>query len=102
MFSPQKGADSQCVQTLDNGLRHLAQKVQQELGIDIAYLPGAGAAGGMGGGCVAFFNGKLQMGIEVVLDTGRILTANAERRQQFVDTISTWEEFVKMDVSELQ
>jgi uncharacterized protein YggL (DUF469 family) len=39
---------------------------------------------------------------EVVLDTGRILTANAERRQQFVDAISSWEEFVKLDVSELQ
>ena len=39
---------------------------------------------------------------EVVMDTGRILTGNAERRQQFVDVVSKWEEFVNLDVSELQ
>lgn len=40
--------------------------------------------------------------LEVVFDTGRILTQNAERRQQFIDTVSKWEEIVKLDASELQ
>ena len=40
--------------------------------------------------------------LEVVLDTGRIDTANAERRQQFLDEIGKWEEIKKVDVSELQ
>ena len=40
--------------------------------------------------------------LEVVLDTGRICTANAERRQQFLDEIGKWEEIKKCEVSELQ
>ena len=35
----------------------------------MAEIPGAGAAGGMGAGMVAFFSSRLQMGIETVLDT---------------------------------
>lgn len=69
VFGPQKGADSAMVQVLDDNLRHLAEVAARDLGVEIAELPGAGAAGGMGGGAVAFWNGKLQMGIETVLDT---------------------------------
>ncbi len=53
----------------DSQLRALSQTILQQLGVDIAEVPGAGAAGGMGGGMVAFFGSRLQMGIEVVLDT---------------------------------
>ncbi len=69
VFGPQKGADPAMVQLLDDGLRHLAEVVKNDLGKDILDLPGAGAAGGMGGGMVAFFGSQLQMGIETVLDT---------------------------------
>lgn len=69
VFGPQKGADPETVQLLDDGLRHLAEVVKRDLGKDILDLPGAGAAGGMGGGMVAFFGSRLQMGIETVLDT---------------------------------
>lgn len=69
VFGPQKGADPDMVRLLDDGLRHMAQVVGRDLGKEILDLPGAGAAGGMGGGMVAFFGSQLQMGIETVLDT---------------------------------
>lgn len=68
VFAPQKGANPQMVQLLDNGLCAACRVVQRDLGKDVANLPGAGAAGGMGGGMVAFLGAKLQMGIETVLD----------------------------------
>ncbi len=40
--------------------------------------------------------------LEVALDTGRLATANAERRQQFIDQVSSWPEIVKIEASELQ
>lgn len=69
VFGPQKGANPEQTKMLDEGLRHLAEVVQRDLGQAIAEIPGAGAAGGMGGGMVAFFNSTLQMGIETVLNT---------------------------------
>lgn len=69
VFGPQKGADGAMIERLDAGLAHLAVVIRRDLGADIADLPGAGAAGGMGGGAVAFWGGRLQMGIETVLDT---------------------------------
>lgn len=69
VFAPQKGADHETVLRLDGGLRHLAQMVRHQLGLEIETMPGAGAAGGMGGGMVAFFGSRLEMGIEAVLDT---------------------------------
>jgi len=69
VFGPQKGADPEMVARLDAGLRHLAEIARRDLGADILDLPGAGAAGGMGGGMVAFFGSRLEMGIETVLNT---------------------------------
>lgn len=57
------------VEYLDGQLSAIARTVGRELGRDVADLPGAGAAGGMGGGMVAFLGSRLQMGIETVLDT---------------------------------
>ncbi len=71
VFAPQKGADEDMVERLDAGLAHMAEIVKRDLNCDIMYLHGAGAAGGMGGGMVAFFGSTLQMGIETVLDTVR-------------------------------
>lgn len=68
VFAPQKGADAAAVQRLDDGLRALAQVIRRELGIHVAELPGAGAAGGLGAGCVAFLGGELRSGIEAILD----------------------------------
>jgi glycerate kinase len=71
IFGPQKGADPAMVEFLDGQLRSVSETVKRELGVDISVLPGAGAAGGMGGGMAAFFGSRLQMGIETVLDTVR-------------------------------
>ncbi|MFA5514194.1 MAG: glycerate kinase [Sphaerochaetaceae bacterium] len=69
IFAPQKGADSQMVKELDDNLRKLALLIKRDLKIDISSLKGGGAAGGCGSAMVAFFNSKLEMGIEVLLDT---------------------------------
>ncbi|MBR0385764.1 MAG: glycerate kinase [Erysipelotrichaceae bacterium] len=68
IFSPQKGADRKMVEELDKGLRHFAEVVRNDLGID-PDVPGGGAAGGIGAGIYALLGGKLKMGIDVVLDT---------------------------------
>ncbi len=80
VFGPQKGASEEDVKTLDDGLAHLAGVVAQQLGREVAALPGAGAAGGMGAGMVAFFGATLRAGIETVLETvgfsGRLQNAD--------------------------
>ena len=68
IFGPQKGADSAMVAQLDEGLRSLAAVMEKKSGIDIAAIPGAGAAGAFGAGIVAFMGGQLKSGIETVLD----------------------------------
>ena len=68
IFGPQKGADDEMVQRLDANLRKFAERIQTEIGRDISDIHGGGAAGAMGAGMVAFFDSKLQMGIETVLD----------------------------------
>jgi len=68
VFGPQKGADEEMVKELDQNLRALSQAIIDNLGIDVSNLPGAGAAGAMGAGIVAFFGGTLKSGIHTVLD----------------------------------
>ena len=69
VFGPQKGANTETVRLLDEGLAHFADILKRDTGADILNLPGAGAAGGMGGGLVGLLGGSLQMGIDTVLDT---------------------------------
>ena len=70
VFAPQKGADPAMVERLDNGLKHFSEVVFNSLGTaeDYAKSPGAGAAGGLGFGFIAFLNARLERGIEMVLD----------------------------------
>lgn len=68
VFGPQKGAGPDMVPVLDRNLGHLAGIMAVSLGRDLRDMPGAGAAGGLGFGVAAFFGGRLQMGIETVLD----------------------------------
>ena len=68
VFAPQKGASEQQVERLDCGLRNYATCLQRELHKDISNLPGAGAAGGMGGGLLAFLNAELKSGIDIILN----------------------------------
>lgn len=68
IFAPQKGADEKMVQELDKGLEHIANIIRKETGRDISVYPGAGAAGGMGGGMLAFLRAELKPGIELLLN----------------------------------
>ena len=68
IFGPQKGADAEKIKSLDAGLRHFGDVIRSQLGIDVSMMPGAGAAGGMGAGCVALLSGTMQSGIDAVLD----------------------------------
>lgn len=69
VFAPQKGADAQMVKILDDGVENLCKIVEKDLGLDLKDLSGGGAAGAMGAGMVAFFDAKLKMGIDTVLET---------------------------------
>lgn len=68
VYAPQKGATLQIVKKLDEGMESLRQLIKKEKEIDLNSVPGAGAAGGLGGAFVAFFNAQLKPGIEMVLE----------------------------------
>jgi glycerate kinase len=68
IYGRQKGGDDAMLAGLDDGLKHIAEMVKAQLGRNVAELPGAGAAGGLGYGAVAFLGADLRRGIEVVLD----------------------------------
>ena len=72
IYGPQKGATPELVDTLDAALSNYAQVVKNDLGIEIDALPGAGAAGGLGAGLIAFLGAELRSGIELVLDALQI------------------------------
>lgn len=54
VFAPQKGADEDMVKLLDEGLAHLAKIIKRDLHIEVKDIKGAGAAGGLGAGSIAF------------------------------------------------
>ncbi len=69
VYGPQKGADEKMVEELDGKMKKLSEVMERDCGVCVQSIPGSGAAGGMGGGMVAYFKSRLQMGIETVLDT---------------------------------
>jgi glycerate kinase len=77
VYGPQKGATPEMVEQLDAGLAHLARLVKEQLGRDIACLPGAGAAGGLAAGAVAFTNARLVPGIDAIMSQTRLAEAVA-------------------------
>jgi len=68
IYGPQKGATPEMVRELDDALRHYAAIIERDLGVDVLDLPGAGAAGGLGAGLVAFLKAELLPGSRMVLD----------------------------------
>ncbi|KJL04621.1 glycerate kinase [Priestia aryabhattai] len=67
VFGPQKGATPDMVKQLDRNLAHYAAIVGKEMGIHIQSVPGAGAAGGLGGGLLAFLSAELKPGVDIVI-----------------------------------
>ncbi|MEL7159207.1 MAG: glycerate kinase, partial [Bacteroidota bacterium] len=67
-YATQKGADSADLSVLEKNMTHLADRLGEQLGVDVRGFPGAGAAGGLGAGIVAFLNGTLRPGIELLME----------------------------------
>lgn len=72
VFGPQKGATPESVVELDRNLAHFAKIISRDLGMEVGSLPGAGAAGGLGAGLVAFLGAKLVPGIQMVISSVRL------------------------------
>lgn len=68
VFGPQKGANKEQLHLLESGMKNYAAKIKETLGIDVADLPGGGAAGGMGAALMAFCGAFLQSGIKTILE----------------------------------
>jgi len=86
VFSRQKGASEAAVKILDRNLRHLAEVVKRDLGMDMLSVPGGGAAGGLGGGLLIFLNAILTPGADLLLDA-----CNFETHAEDADLIITGE-----------
>ena len=86
IYGPQKGASKKQVKKLDNGLRHIAEIIKDDLGKEVNEIPGAGAAGGLGAGLSAFLNAKLRPGIKIVMEASKI-----EEKMKYVDLVVTGE-----------
>ncbi len=80
VYGPQKGATPEMVEELDSALAHYAQIIEQDLGMSVREIPGAGAAGGLGAGLIAFLHATLRPGAQIVFEAihleERIRTAN--------------------------
>lgn len=68
VYARQKGADSQMIKILDNGLKNFANVIERYIGKDLSNIPGVGAAGGLGFAFISLLNAKLVRGIDMVLD----------------------------------
>ena len=68
VYGPQKGATPKMIEQLDAALKNFAMVVERDVGVSIDYVPGSGAAGGLGGGMMAFLGGSLRAGADIVLD----------------------------------
>jgi glycerate 2-kinase len=68
VYGLQKGATQKMVEILDQNLSHYAEVIKESLSVDVLDMKGAGAAGGLGAGLVAFCDAKLAKGVDIVLD----------------------------------
>lgn len=78
VYGPQKGATPDQVRELDANLRHLAVIVARDLKREVAEVPGAGAAGGLGAGFLAFTQARLRPGIDLVIEAVKLTERLAE------------------------
>lgn len=86
IYSPQKGATPQIVEELDKGLQNFNKVVKKQYGKDLQNIPGSGAAGGLGAGCVLFLNAKLKSGTSLIKDV-----AEFDEKIEHADWIITGE-----------
>ena len=86
VFGPQNGATREMIEILDQNLSHYAEVIKEQLGKDVISKAGAGAAGGLGAGLMAFLDVKLKSGIEMVIEY-----ANLEEKVRDADMVWTGE-----------
>lgn len=86
IFGKQKGANEEEREILDNNLKHFAEIIRKDIGKDVENIAGAGAAGGLGAGLMAFLSAKLRKGIEMVIEYSEL-----ERKIQGADLVITGE-----------
>ena len=72
VFGPQKGADAEMVRTLDQNLNHFAKRVESMLKVEKQHIAGAGAAGGLGFGLMAFTGASIRSGVELVIEVSQL------------------------------
>jgi glycerate kinase len=68
VYGPQKGATPDMIAQLDANLGQLAAVIARDVGADVADVPGAGAAGGLGAGMLAFLGAELRSGVDIILE----------------------------------
>ena len=68
VFGPQKGANRKMIESLDKALLHYSHVIKEQLNKDVANVEGAGAAGGLGAGLLAFTNATLRKGVDIIID----------------------------------
>ncbi|MHA4808096.1 glycerate kinase [Flavitalea flava] len=95
VYGPQKGAGPREIEILEEGMLNLVELLKKDLGLDLANREGAGAAGGLGAGCMAFLGAELVRGVDLVMEYSKAARHIAE-----ADWIITGEG--KMDGQTLQ
>jgi glycerate kinase len=68
VFGPQKGATPEQIPLLDSGISHFCDVINTQMGVDIAQREGSGAAGALSAGLLAFLGGRIQSGVDLLLD----------------------------------
>ncbi len=68
VFAPQKGATPEMLDILEHNLTHFARVIQRDLGLEVAEIPGAGAAGGLGAGIASFLDGDIESGVDTIIE----------------------------------
>src|SRR5438552_7802535 len=86
VYGPQKGATPEMVEELNKALAHYAQIIEQDLRMSVLDIPGAGAAGGLGAGLMAFLHAKLRPGAQIVFEA-----VDLEERIRQADLVITAE-----------
>ncbi len=66
VYGPQKGADPDMAKELDSNLKKFSGLISEQLGKEVGNIPGAGAAGGLGAGLIAFLDGELVEGVPII------------------------------------
>ncbi len=72
VYGPQKGASPEVANKLDEALRHYAEIIERDLGVSVVEVPGAGAAGGLGAGLIAYLGATIRPGIDVIAEAVRL------------------------------